>query len=41
MLHAARDLVAAGVPVAVAARQKGVARSTLQRFLCSSAAASD
>ncbi len=33
LLHAARDLVAAGVPVAQAARQKGVARSTLQRFL--------
>lgn len=33
LLHAARDLVASGVPVAVAARQKGVARSTLQRFL--------
>ncbi|WP_242392004.1 recombinase family protein [Anaeromyxobacter oryzisoli] len=33
LLHAARDLVIAGVPVAEAARRKGVARSTLQRFL--------
>jgi DNA invertase Pin-like site-specific DNA recombinase len=33
LLHAARDLVAAGVPVAVAARQKGVARSSLRRLL--------
>jgi DNA invertase Pin-like site-specific DNA recombinase len=33
LLHAACDLVAAGVPVAEAARRKGVARSTLQRFL--------
>lgn len=33
LLHAARDLVAAGVTVAEAARRKGVARSTLQRFL--------
>ncbi len=33
MLHAARDLVLGGLPVAAAARQKGVARSTLQRFL--------
>jgi DNA invertase Pin-like site-specific DNA recombinase len=33
LLHAARDLVAAGVPVAEAARREGIARSTLQRFL--------
>jgi putative DNA-invertase from lambdoid prophage Rac len=33
LLHAARDLVVAGVPVAEAARRKGVARSTLQRFI--------
>ena len=33
LLHAARDLVANGVPVAKAARLKGVARSTLRRFL--------
>ncbi|ACG74296.1 resolvase domain protein [Anaeromyxobacter sp. K] len=33
LLHAAGDLVAAGVSVAEAARRKGVARSTLQRFL--------
>lgn len=33
LLHAARDLVQAGVPVAEAARVKGVARSTLQRFV--------
>jgi DNA invertase Pin-like site-specific DNA recombinase len=33
LLHAARNLVTAGVPIAEAARQKGVARSTLQRFL--------
>jgi putative DNA-invertase from lambdoid prophage Rac len=33
LLCAARDLVARGVPVAEAAREKGVARSTLQRFL--------
>jgi putative DNA-invertase from lambdoid prophage Rac len=38
MLHAARDLVVAGVPVAEAARRKGVARSTLQRFLQGDAA---
>ena len=37
LLHAARDLVATGVPVAEAARRKGVARSTLQRFLAPSA----
>src|SRR5512138_223339 len=35
LLHAARDLVAAGVPVAEAARRKGVARSSLQRFMLS------
>ena len=33
MLHAARDLVLDGVPVAEAARRKGVARATLQRFI--------
>jgi DNA invertase Pin-like site-specific DNA recombinase len=33
MLHAARDLVAAGVPVAEAARLKGLSRSSLRRFL--------
>ena len=33
LLHAARDLVGSGVPVAEAARRKGLARSTLQRFL--------
>ncbi len=33
LLHAARDLVADGVPIAEAARRKGVPRSTLQRFL--------
>jgi DNA invertase Pin-like site-specific DNA recombinase len=33
LLHAARDLVAAGVPVADAARQKGLSRSSLRRFL--------
>ncbi len=34
LLHAAAaELVAAGVPVAEADRRKGVARSTLQRFL--------
>jgi DNA invertase Pin-like site-specific DNA recombinase len=33
LLSAARDLVTAGVPVAEAARRKGVTRSTLQRFL--------
>jgi DNA invertase Pin-like site-specific DNA recombinase len=33
LLNAARDLVTGGAPVAAAARQKGVARSTLQRFL--------
>jgi DNA invertase Pin-like site-specific DNA recombinase len=33
LLHAARDLVADGVPVAEAARKKGVSRATLQRFL--------
>jgi putative DNA-invertase from lambdoid prophage Rac len=39
LLHAARDLVVAGVPVAEAARRKGVARSTLQRFIAQSASA--
>ena len=33
LLHAAKDMVAEGVSVAEAARRKGVARSTLQRFL--------
>ncbi len=33
LLYAARDLVASGVSVAKAARQKGVSRSTLQRFI--------
>jgi DNA invertase Pin-like site-specific DNA recombinase len=33
LLHSAADLVAAGMPVAEAARNKGLARSTLQRFL--------
>lgn len=33
LLHAAHDLVVTGVPVAEAARWKGVARSTLQRFM--------
>ena len=38
LLHAARDLVTAGVPVAAAARRKGVARSSLRRFLSDEAA---
>jgi len=33
LLHAARELVQRGMPVSEAARRKGVARSTLQRFL--------
>jgi DNA invertase Pin-like site-specific DNA recombinase len=33
LLHAARDLVAGGVSISEAARRKGVARPTLQRFL--------
>jgi putative DNA-invertase from lambdoid prophage Rac len=33
LLYAARELVAEGLSVAEAARRKGVARSTLQRFL--------
>lgn len=33
LLHAAADLVVTGVPVVEAARRKGVARSTLQRFI--------
>jgi putative DNA-invertase from lambdoid prophage Rac len=33
LLHAARDLVAGGVPVAEAAKRKGLSRSTLRRFL--------
>lgn len=33
LLHAARDLVVDGVPIAEAARRKGVPRSTLQRFI--------
>jgi DNA invertase Pin-like site-specific DNA recombinase len=38
LLHAARDLVAAGMPVAEAARQKGLSRSSLRRFLADGAA---
>lgn len=37
LLYAARDLVARGVPVAEAARRKGVSRSSLRRFLGSAA----
>jgi DNA invertase Pin-like site-specific DNA recombinase len=33
LLHAARDLVAAGVPVAEAARRKGVSRTSLRRLI--------
>ncbi len=33
LLHAARDLVVAGVPVAEAARRKGLARSSLRLFM--------
>jgi DNA invertase Pin-like site-specific DNA recombinase len=33
LLHAARDLVGAGVSISEAARRKGVSRPTLQRFL--------
>jgi DNA invertase Pin-like site-specific DNA recombinase len=33
LLHAARDLVVDGVPVAEAARRKGLSRSSLRRFL--------
>jgi DNA invertase Pin-like site-specific DNA recombinase len=33
LLHAAAELVAAGVPIAEAARRKDLARSTLRRFL--------
>ncbi|MFO0584709.1 MAG: recombinase family protein [Anaeromyxobacter sp.] len=33
LLHAARDLVSAGVPVSEAARRKGVSRGALRRFL--------
>jgi hypothetical protein len=33
LLHAARDLVLDGVPVAEAARRKGLSRSSLRRFL--------
>jgi DNA invertase Pin-like site-specific DNA recombinase len=33
LLHAERDLVLAGVPVAEAARRKGLSRSSLRRFL--------
>ncbi len=35
LLHAARDLVEAGMPVAEAARRKGLSRSSLRRFLAS------
>jgi DNA invertase Pin-like site-specific DNA recombinase len=34
LLSAAADLVRAGMPVAKAARAKGVARTTLRRFMC-------
>jgi putative DNA-invertase from lambdoid prophage Rac len=37
LLHAARDLVLAGVPVAEAARRKGLARSSLRRFMSGAA----
>lgn len=37
LLHAARDLVAGGMSIAEAARAKGVSRSTLQRFLTTTA----
>jgi hypothetical protein len=33
LLHAARDLVVDGVPVAEAARRKGLSRSSLRRFM--------
>jgi hypothetical protein len=33
MLHAAADLVTAGVPVAEAARWKGVSRASLRRWM--------
>jgi putative DNA-invertase from lambdoid prophage Rac len=33
LLYAARDLVATGVPIAEAARLKGLSRSSLRRFL--------
>lgn len=33
LLHAALGLVVAGVPVAEAARRKGLSRSSLRRFL--------
>ena len=33
LLHAARDLVLAGLPVAEAARRQGLSRSSLRRFL--------
>lgn len=33
LVRAAADLVSAGVPIAQAAREKGISRSTLQRFL--------
>jgi DNA invertase Pin-like site-specific DNA recombinase len=39
LLHSARDLVAAGMPVSEAARRKGLARSTLQKFLAEQRAA--
>ncbi len=35
LLHAAAELAAAGVPVAEAARSKGVKRTTLRRFMAS------
>jgi len=38
LLYAAKDLVGEGVSVAEAARRKGVARSTLQRFIAAQAA---
>jgi putative DNA-invertase from lambdoid prophage Rac len=38
LLHAAAELVAGGVPVARAANEKGVSRSTLRRFMAAHAA---
>lgn len=38
MLHAAADLVRAGVPVTEAARSKGVSRASLRRWMAERAA---
>jgi DNA invertase Pin-like site-specific DNA recombinase len=41
LLHAAADLVAHGVPVAEAARRKGVTRASLRRWMAERVSSAD